>query len=108
MAETGEQIACSGDLVLSCVFTKYVEPSMSKAFSAAGSSGSNYPDLASIDVLTTPTKVKRVIRLTDWPVSHEIRQCLWLKLCNASFDCKVVCDPAAYRESVQSVFGEGQ
>jgi len=105
MADVGKQLLCSGEPIRSTVFTRFVQPSV---FEPASESVSDLPDSSSIDGLIASSKVKRLIRTTDWPVCHEIRRCLWLKLCNASFDCKVVCDPTAYQEAVQSVFGEGQ
>lgn len=90
------------------VFTSYVNPSLLKTLSKVEASQIHYPDLASLDALMKSSKLKRIVRATDWPVGHEARRGLWIKLCNFSFDCHIVSDESAYKDSVTDLFGEGE
>jgi hypothetical protein len=90
------------------VFTSYVAPQFQNMLLKTEASQIHYPDLASLDALMKSSKLKRIVRSTDWPVGHEVRRGLWIKLCNFSFDCRVVPDELAYKESVKDLFGEGE
>ena len=104
----GLKLLCAGDSQPEGVFTSFVEPTVWKTVNSSGPSQTNLPDLATIDAHIKSSKVKRIVRSSNWPICHEARRQLWVILCNASFDCKVVCDETSYKEAVKDIFGEGE
>jgi len=52
-------------------------------------------------------KVKKLIRTSDWSVSHEIRRSLWVTLCSTVDTFKAASDGYSYHETVQEIFGDG-
>jgi len=52
-------------------------------------------------------KVKKLIRTSDWSVSHEIRRSLWVTLCSTIDTFRAASDGYSYHETVQEIFGDG-
>jgi len=53
------------------------------------------------------TKVKKLIRTSDWPVNHEVRRSLWVTLCSTIDTFTAASDGYSYHETVQEIFGNG-
>ena len=53
------------------------------------------------------SKVKKLVRSSDWPVNHDIRRSLWVTLCSTDDSFTDAADGYSYYEMVQQLFGAG-
>ena len=97
----------AGDGTTSSVFTIFVDSAQLQLLLKNAPFHDDAQDAALSSIARTSKKFKKFVRKTHWPINHEARRSLWIQLCNASYDCKIVCDESSYRESVHDIFGDG-